>query len=90
LLDKLLEIMLQKPAMKIEIGGHTDSDGDAVSNQLLSQQRADAVRDYLISRGVTASRITSRGFGETKPVADNGTAEGRQRNRRTEVSILAL
>lgn len=90
LLDKLVEIMLQKPAMKIEIGGHTDSDGDTVSNQLLSQQRADAVKKYLISKGVDASRIASRGFGETKPVADNNTSEGKQRNRRTEVSILAL
>jgi len=88
MLDNIAEIMQLKKEMKIEIAGHTDSDGDAAANQLLSQQRADAVKAYLVKKGVSASRIKSAGYGETKPVASNTTASGKQQNRRTEVKVL--
>jgi outer membrane protein OmpA-like peptidoglycan-associated protein len=65
------------------IEGHTDSRGSDTYNQALSQRRADSVRKYLIDKfGISASRLTAKGYGESKPIADNNTAEGRQRNRR--------
>ncbi|MCC6702359.1 MAG: OmpA family protein [Fluviicola sp.] len=88
LMNDLVEIMLLKTAMKIQIAGHTDSDGEAADNLLLSQQRANAVRTYLINKGIAPSRIIAIGYGETKPIGDNNTAEGKAMNRRTEVSIL--
>lgn len=88
LLDDLIEIMKLKPTMRIEIGGHTDSDGDDSANLTLSQQRADAVRNYLISRGIAANRMISKGYGETRPKAYNTSAEGKALNRRTEIKIL--
>jgi outer membrane protein OmpA-like peptidoglycan-associated protein len=72
---------------RIAIEGHTDSVGSEELNQGLSEKRAEAVRDYLVSRGVPAERITVRGFGETSPVATNDTAAGRQQNRRVELVI---
>lgn len=87
-LDDLVEILTLKPTMKIEIGGHTDSDGDDQSNLLLSQQRADAVKSYLIKKGISATRIASKGYGETRPVGDNATTAGKQKNRRTEIRVL--
>lgn len=88
LMNDLVEIMLLKTAMKIQIAGHTDSDGEAADNLLLSQQRANAVRTYLINKGISPSRIIAIGYGETKPIGDNNTSEGKAMNRRTEVSIL--
>jgi outer membrane protein OmpA-like peptidoglycan-associated protein len=88
LLDDLVEIMTLKPTMKILIGGHTDSDGDDAANLVLSQKRADAVKNYLISKGINSKRIIAIGYGETKPVADNSTTEGKAKNRRTEIKIL--
>jgi outer membrane protein OmpA-like peptidoglycan-associated protein len=79
------------PTMTIELRGHTDSTnstGDPEFNQKLSQQRADAVRDALITAGIKAERVTAVGYGDTKPVATNATEEGRARNRRTEFIIL--
>jgi OmpA-OmpF porin, OOP family len=64
------------------IEGHTDSVGNDAYNQSLSQRRADAVRKYLLDKGVAAARLESKGFGESQPVADNATAEGRAQNRR--------
>ena len=87
-MNDLVEIMLLKTTMKIQIAGHTDSDGEAADNLLLSQQRANAVRTYLINKGIAPSRIISIGYGETKPIGDNNTPEGKAKNRRTEVSIL--
>jgi outer membrane protein OmpA-like peptidoglycan-associated protein len=72
---------------KIIVEGHTDSQGGASFNQDLSQRRAQAVRDYLVTRGMAADRITSQGFGLTRPIADNGTAEGRADNRRVEIIV---
>ncbi|MFN6944355.1 MAG: OmpA family protein [Cytophagaceae bacterium] len=87
-LEGLLETLNFNPKMKIEIAGHTDSVGDQAANQLLSQRRADAIRQWLLSKGISPDRILSKGYGAAKPVADNATAEGRQLNRRTEVKII--
>jgi outer membrane protein OmpA-like peptidoglycan-associated protein/uncharacterized protein YidB (DUF937 family) len=72
----------------IEIGGHTDNTGDAAANLQLSQQRADAVRDYLVGQGVDASGLLTKGYGDTRPIATNDTDEGRFRNRRIEFSVV--
>jgi len=74
--------------MKIEIGGHTDDVGEDAANQKLSKDRANAVRNYLLKE-IEPERVTAVGYGESKPIAYNDTPEGRQKNRRTEVRILA-
>jgi OOP family OmpA-OmpF porin len=71
--------------VKVEVAGHTDDRGSDDYNNALSQQRADAVRDYLISKGIAADRLTAKGYGEAQPVADNGSDEGRAKNRRVEL-----
>ena len=73
---------------KVKIVGHTDSSGDASKNLLLSQQRANAVKDYLITKSVSADNLSTEGVGSNKPVADNDTAEGRRKNRRIEFEVL--
>lgn len=88
-LNELVTYMQLKKDLKIEIGGHTDNVGDVVANLTLSTERAKAVRSYLISKGITPSRVEALGYGDTQPVADNTTAAGRQQNRRTEVNILS-
>ena len=87
-LNDLVEVMKLKPSMIIEIGGHTDNTGSKEINLKLSQGRADAVRNYLIQKGILAARITAKGYGDTKPVADNATEEGKAKNRRTEVTVI--
>ncbi|MEP7265147.1 MAG: OmpA family protein [Bacteroidota bacterium] len=82
-LQKLISFLNANAAVKIEIGGHTDNTGDKIKNQKLSENRAKAVLDYLISKGINAARLTSKGYGDTKPVADNKTEAGRASNRRT-------
>lgn len=86
-LNNLIEFMKLKPTLKIGIEGHTDSDGEENANLLLSQKRAEAVKQYLISKGIGATRLTALGFGETEPIADNSTSKGKQQNRRTEIVI---
>jgi outer membrane protein OmpA-like peptidoglycan-associated protein len=86
-LDRLLKLMQDVPSLKIEIGGHTDNTGSASLNQKLSQDRAEAVVNYLKSKGVPASRMNSKGYGDSVPVASNTTEAGRQQNRRTEFEI---
>lgn len=81
-LDKLASILIAHPEVKASIEGHTDSQGNDQMNLNLSKSRAKAVKDYLVKKGVQADHLSSEGFGETKPVADNGTAEGRAKNRR--------
>jgi outer membrane protein OmpA-like peptidoglycan-associated protein len=76
--------------MKLEIRGHTDHIGEEAANQLLSEARAKSVLNYLVSRGIDPSRLTSKGFGETQPVADNDTAEGQRKNIRTEFRIISI
>lgn len=87
-LKNLVEIMKRKKDLKIQISGHTDSDGEVNANQVLSQKRAESVKAYLISQGIDANRIIAKGFGESKPIADNNTPQGKAQNRRTEISIL--
>lgn len=86
-LGKLVAFVNRDPSKPIRIEGHTDSRGNANANQLLSQKRADSVRDALIAAGVAASRMTSVGLGEDQPVADNETEEGRAKNRRVDVIL---
>ena len=87
LLDRMAVALAACPGTKLTITGHTDSRGDATSNQRLSETRAMAVADYLAVRGVAKERITTRGAGESEPVADNATAAGRARNRRIEITL---
>ena len=87
-LKNLVEIMKRKKDLKIRIDGHTDSDGEEGANQILSQKRAESVKNYLISQGIDANRIAAKGYGESNPIADNATAQGKAKNRRTEISIL--
>lgn len=88
-LIKILEFLKQNPQVKVEIAGHTDNQGSPAYNKVLSQNRAKTVVNYLISNGIDSNRLVARGYGDTKPVADNQTEEGRQRNRRTELIILS-
>lgn len=77
------------PDAKVEVAGHTDSTGSASINLRVSEQRAQAVVEYLVRRGVAEERLTAVGYGEAEPVADNGTREGRARNRRVELHVTA-
>lgn len=87
-LDQLADLLQKKPAYSLIVEGHTDNTGSALLNLKLSQQRADAVKVYLQQKGISGDRITSRGFGMTRPVASNSTSEGRQRNRRVEFTVV--
>jgi outer membrane protein OmpA-like peptidoglycan-associated protein len=87
-LSELADVLLSKPDWGLQISGHTDNVGNAQSNLILSKRRAEAVRDYLVSRGIDASRINVLFFGQTMPIATNDTAEGRQQNRRVEMVII--
>ncbi len=87
-IDELVAYLKRKEDVRIELGGHTDNVGSAKSNQVLSEARANTVRDYLLSKGIDPERVTAKGYGLTVPVESNKTAEGRALNRRTEVKIL--
>lgn len=88
-LNKLLSMMQGNSALQVEIGGHTDSYGSNSMNLLLSKRRAEAVKDYLVKKGIDARRITAKGYGETKPLASNDDEEeGRELNRRVEFKVL--
>jgi len=87
-LDELVEYLKRKDDEKIEVGGHTDNVGKADANMVLSQNRANTVRAYLLMKGVAPERVTAKGYGMSQPIAENDTAEGRSLNRRTEVKIL--
>lgn len=88
-LDKLVNVLKEYPDTNIEIQGHTDSKGTDAYNETLSEKRAGAVSTYLRNRGVPGSRITTRGYGETAPVASNDTDAGRAQNRRVNFLITA-
>jgi outer membrane protein OmpA-like peptidoglycan-associated protein len=77
----------EDPVSRMVVEGHTDSQGAAAYNQELSQHRAQAVRDYLVTRGIAADRISAQGFGPTRAIADNGSPEGRANNRRVEIVV---
>lgn len=87
-LDKLISLLQSKPELKIEIDGHTDNQGNAQDNLKLSTNRAKAVYEYLVSKGINKDRLAYKGFGSTKPAAPNDTEEGRAKNRRTEFRVL--
>jgi len=87
-LDVVLEFMTHKRSARIEISGHTDNVGNAKSNKVLSQKRAEACRGYLISKGIDGARIKAVGFGDERPVAPNDNDDNRQKNRRIEVVEL--
>jgi len=88
ILDRVAASLLTHPDVKVEVGGHTDSDGSSDYNLDLSDRRAKAARDYLVGKGVPASQLTARGYGETQPIADNNTADGKARNRRVELKRI--
>ena len=88
-LDQVAALLKNHPELKqVRVEGHTDSVGDATANMALSQARADAVKDYLVGKGITAARLDAKGFGVTRPIADNGSTEGREQNRRVEFVIV--
>jgi OOP family OmpA-OmpF porin len=83
-----VRILTDNPTIKVQVQGHTDSKGSDAYNQALSERRAEAVKNYIVAAGIDASRISSSGVGEAKPIATNETAEGRAQNRRIEIKIL--
>ncbi len=89
-LDKLYQLMRDNSTLKIEIGGHTDSDGDDDKNLELSKKRAQSVMNYLLMKGIPIPRLTYKGYGETMPRAENDTPENKALNRRTEVKIIGV
>ncbi len=86
-LARFAHVLKNHPDLVVTLEGHTDNVGDAGSNLELSRKRAGSVKDHLVSLGIDASRIEVKGYGESKPVADNGTEQGRWRNRRVEATI---
>jgi len=86
-LDTVETALAAQPELTVEIQGYTDSVGSPAYNLKLSQRRADAVKDYLVSKGLSASALTARGYGKDNPIADNRTAEGRAQNRRVAFEI---
>jgi outer membrane protein OmpA-like peptidoglycan-associated protein len=89
-LNRLTKILKSYPGLKVEIGGHTDNTGDQKSNMALSKNRARAVMDYLIDRGLPRANIKAVGYGESKPISSNNTAEGKKKNRRVELTIISI
>lgn len=87
-LDELAEVLMKKPLWKLEISGHTDNVGDDNANLVLSKKRAESLKNYLVSKGISADRMTTLYFGEAKPIAENNTPEGREKNRRVEMKIV--
>ena len=88
-LENLTKLLNDVPSLKIEISGHTDGKGSAAYNLTLSDNRAKAVVDYLVGKGISKDRLVAKGYGLTRPIATNDTEEGRQLNRRTEFEILS-
>ncbi|KXJ04266.1 Outer membrane porin F, partial [Exaiptasia diaphana] len=87
-LTELADVLVKKPEWKLQISGHTDNVGSAQSNLILSKKRSEAVKRFMISKGVSEERLSALYFGETVPIADNNTKEGRQKNRRVEMTIV--
>ncbi|MDO9465223.1 MAG: OmpA family protein [bacterium] len=86
-LDKIVAMLKSEQAMQLIIEGHTDSDGSTEHNRVLSLQRAESVKSYLISAGISSSRLFTKGYGESMPVAPNTTATGKAQNRRVELVV---
>ena len=87
-LNQVVKFMENNESVKLEISGHTDNTGSLKYNTKLSEERARAVVDYLVSKGIDASRLTWKGYAFTQPVAPNDTAEGREKNRRVEFKVI--
>lgn len=87
-LNDLVEVLKLKSTMVIEIQGHTDDVGKEEDNLKLSQERAEAVKKYLSAKGINESRVTAKGYGQTMPIADNGTESGKAKNRRTSLKVI--
>jgi outer membrane protein OmpA-like peptidoglycan-associated protein len=87
-LDNLVDYLQKNPTLHLEISGHTDNTGNLQANKLLSENRAKSVVNYLISKGINANRLEFKGYGDTKPIADNATEEGKSQNRRTECKLI--
>jgi len=88
ILDRVAAVISQHPELRLEVAGHTDATGDPTYNQWLSMQRAEVVRDYLVAQGVVSGHIGAAGYGGQRPIADNDTVEGLQKNRRVELRRL--
>jgi outer membrane protein OmpA-like peptidoglycan-associated protein len=86
-LDSLVAFMQKNPSTKIEISGHTDASGNEAHNRRLSENRADAVAEYVVDKGIETSRVTFNGYGSARPIGSNDSEEGRRRNRRVEILI---
>lgn len=87
-LDRLVDFLKENPTVNAELHGHTDNQGSPAHNKTLSENRAKAVREYLTQKGISATRLVSKGFGNTQPIASNNTDQGKKQNRRTEVLLL--
>jgi outer membrane protein OmpA-like peptidoglycan-associated protein len=89
-LDKLIALLNDNPSLRIEIGGHTDNSGIAENNRILSENRAKAIAQYLIDNKIMPARLTWKGFGSSRPIADNATEKGKALNRRTSFTITGM
>ena len=87
-LDKAVATLNRRSDIKVEVAAHTDSSGSDTYNQALSDRRAASVMDYLVSHGISADRLSSKGYGESQPITGNDTAEGRAQNRRVELRVM--
>jgi OmpA-OmpF porin, OOP family len=87
-LNEALSVLQQNPTLRIDVQGHTDSDGTVAYNQKLSERRAQAVMNYFVQNGIALSRISAKGYGELRPITDNNTSSGKARNRRVELSPI--
>lgn len=87
-LEQLLAFLRDHPTTEIELGGHTDNQGDFDENLRLSKQRVEVVKDYLVKNGIAAGRISTRGYGPTRPIASNNSESTRQQNRRVEMTVI--
>ncbi|MDZ7607425.1 MAG: OmpA family protein [Cyclobacteriaceae bacterium] len=87
-MERLLKLLNENPTLEIELGGHTDNQGSSVANLKLSEERALAIMNYLLENGINKKRLTSKGYGGTKPIASNASVETRQKNRRVEITIM--
>ena len=85
-LDELVSILVKYDNVMMSVEGHTDDSGDDAKNMKLSEDRANAVKNYLIGKGIGAARLSAKGFGETMPIGDNKTANGKAQNRRVELN----
>jgi outer membrane protein OmpA-like peptidoglycan-associated protein len=88
ILDSAVDLLNEYPDIRVVIEGHTDAQGSDSKNLVLSEQRANSVRDYLLAKGIASDRMSTAGFGETKPVASNKTKAGREQNRRIEFRVI--